>query len=182
MSGSLKASTCPLAFQIVGCMKMAESMPTMLSCSSSQTVVDVVLAAEAHVSLWHFEGWWEVELVLAAYRCNSWTTHAGSIIPEQIWYWNSSLLHEPLIFRLWEDGLIWTTHLLKTCGTRVQQASAKNTGIVERYSYLQPIWLLMKSWFAIILFSWCLKRQTNIVLLFRCMIFPVNLWVRILTN
>ena len=51
-----------------------------------------------------------------AYRCNSWTTHAGSIIPEQIWYWNSSLLHDPLIFRLWEDGLIWTTHKLKTCG------------------------------------------------------------------
>ena len=31
----INASTCPLAFQIVGCIKIAESMPTMFSCSST---------------------------------------------------------------------------------------------------------------------------------------------------
>ena len=30
-SGSLNASTCPEAFQVVGCMKMAASIPTMFS-------------------------------------------------------------------------------------------------------------------------------------------------------
>ena len=35
INGSLKASTCPEAFQIVGCMKMAESNPTTFSCNST---------------------------------------------------------------------------------------------------------------------------------------------------
>ena len=33
--------------------------------SGCQAVVDVVLAAQTHVCLWHLEGGWEVELVLA---------------------------------------------------------------------------------------------------------------------
>ena len=33
INGSLKASTCPEAFHVVGCIKIAASIPTMFSCN-----------------------------------------------------------------------------------------------------------------------------------------------------